>query len=130
LFAKVRESNKTRQSMTSTQKRDFSFAMMLLTIVAAHLLSNLIYFVTDVLSYLNISYSSFWDSMGNFLLTVNSAINFLIYCAFGRKFRHEFKNAFKETFRMRLTRDTSNSSSKGTPHHSISGNWSITVEGT
>lgn len=64
--------------------------MMLVSIVALFLICSLDYLVIDLLTYFNQAYPPFWDQLGNFLLTVNSAGNFIIYCAFGRKFRQEF----------------------------------------
>ncbi|XP_021965474.2 FMRFamide receptor-like [Folsomia candida] len=90
IFKEVRRSNKARRKLTSFQKREISFAMMLVSIVALFLICSLDYLVIDLLTYFNQAYPPFWDQLGNFLLTVNSAGNFIIYCAFGRKFRQEF----------------------------------------
>lgn len=63
---------------------------MLFSVVVVFLVCSVDYLVLDILSYLQIPYNEFWDSLGNFLLSLNSALNFIIYCAFGKKFRREF----------------------------------------
>ncbi len=70
---------------------------MLFSVVIVFLLCSVDYLVLDILSYLKISYDSFWDNLGNFLLSLNSAVNFIIYCAFGKKFRNEFFVFLNET---------------------------------
>lgn len=63
---------------------------MLFSVVIVFLVCSVDYLVLDILTYIKISYDSFWDSLGNVLLSVNSAVNFIIYCVCGRKFRKEF----------------------------------------
>jgi hypothetical protein len=69
---------------------------MLVSIVALFLICSTDYLVIDLLTYFNKPYPPFWDQLGNFLLTVNSAGNFIIYCAFGRKFRQELKSMMNQ----------------------------------
>lgn len=75
--------------LTSTQRRDTSFSVMLIGVVLVFLLCNVDYLVLDILEYSGVEYSIFWNELGNFLLTINSAVNFLIYCVCGWKFRQE-----------------------------------------
>jgi hypothetical protein len=77
--------------MSSIQRRDASFATMLVGVVVVFLLCSLDYLVLDLMDYFGAAYSLFWVNLGNFLLTVNSAVNFLIYCVCGQKFREELR---------------------------------------
>ena len=37
----------------------------------------------------------YFSTMSELLLVINSSVNFLIYCAFGRRFRHIMKETFR-----------------------------------
>lgn len=108
--------------MTSQQKRETSFAIMLFSVVIVFLFCSVDYLILDVLTYIGISYHSLWDNLGNILLSLNSAVNFVIYCVFGRKFRKEFFLFIKEITRGKLFRNTvPSSASRGLSSAVMSG---------
>jgi len=111
--------------MTSQQKRDASFALMLFSVVIVFLVCSVDYLVLDILSYLKIPYDSFWDKLGNFLLSLNSAVNFIIYCAFGKKFRKEFFLFLNEISGGRWYPDEVASTSKVYTNSAVSGRFIV-----
>ncbi|CAL8089498.1 unnamed protein product [Orchesella dallaii] len=127
IFTAIKRSSKARQKMTSQQKRDASFALMLFSVVIVFLVCSVDYLILDILSYLRIPYDSFWDKLGNFLLSLNSAANFIIYCAFGKKFRKEFFLFLNEISGGRWYADEVASTSKIYTNSAVSGTDNTTV---
>ncbi|ODM99157.1 FMRFamide receptor [Orchesella cincta] len=97
IFIGIRKLVKNGAVLTSTQKRDTSFAIMLIGVVLVFLICNVDYLILDILDYSGVAFSEFWNHLGNFLLTLNSAVNFLIYCVCGWKFRQELCKLMRAT---------------------------------
>ncbi|CAL8089495.1 unnamed protein product [Orchesella dallaii] len=97
IFLGIRKLVKNGAVLTSTQKRDTSFSIMLIGVVLVFLICNVDYLVLDILDYAGVAFSEFWNYLGNFLLTLNSAVNFLIYCVCGWKFRQELIKIMRAT---------------------------------
>ena len=66
---------------------------MLLCVVIVFFLCNILAFVVNVLEMFGIEIA-FLTMINNLLVTVNSSVNFLIYCIFGQKFRKLFFQIF------------------------------------
>lgn len=66
---------------------------MLFCVVIVFFLCNILAFIVNVLEMFGIE--DFYLTMtNNFLVTVNSSVNFIIYCIFGQKFRSLFLQIF------------------------------------
>ena len=73
--------------MSKLQKRELGLATMLLFVVGVFLLCNVLPLVNNILE-------SFYDhsvdvlvQLSNFLVILNSSVNFVIYCSCGERFR-------------------------------------------
>lgn len=62
---------------------------MLLVVVVVFFFCNVLAFIVNVLELFHIAINEL-TVLNNFLVTVNSSVNFIIYCIFGQKFRHSF----------------------------------------
>lgn len=98
LFHQIRKLSRDSSALTSIQRRDQSFAVMLVGVVVVFLVCNVDYLVLDILEYTGVEHPEFWSHLGNFLLTLNSAVNFIIYCACGWKFREELWSLILDIF--------------------------------
>merc|ERR1719192_1127136 len=67
--------------------------MMLLCVVLVFFLCNILALVVNVLEHFGRVYH--WlIATNNLLVTLNSSVNFVIYCIFGEKFKRIFTNLF------------------------------------
>ncbi|CAL8143759.1 unnamed protein product [Orchesella dallaii] len=87
IYRQVRKANRERQQLSKLQRREMGLATMLLCVVVVFLLCNVLPLVNNILE-------SFYDTsvdqlvaMSNFLVVVNSSVNFVIYCTCGERFR-------------------------------------------
>lgn len=102
----VKRSRKQQLTMNVRQSRENNVTLMLVSVVVVFMICQVPALVYNIAYSINEeSVHSFgWkvlSSMRNFLVTFNSAINFLLYCAFGQKFRC----IFIRTFCRRIIRD-------------------------
>lgn len=87
IYFQVRKANRERQQLSKLQRREMGLATMLLCVVVVFLLCNVLPLVNNILE-------SFYDTsvdqlvaISNFLVVVNSSVNFVIYCTCGERFR-------------------------------------------
>lgn len=91
-FLQIQRANATRKSLSPTQKNDNSLTRMLFGVVAVFLLCNLSPAFHAVYRYAMGTRDSVLEAefLSTILITLNSSVNFLIYCASGGKFREVF----------------------------------------
>jgi len=92
-LAQVKRANKERARLTRLQQREIGLATMLLVVVVVFLATNILALVTNVLEPLGVKHVRL-NNVSSFLVTLNSSINFVIYCIFGEKFKRIFFRLF------------------------------------
>lgn len=95
----VKRSRKQQITMNVRQSRENNVTLMLVSVVVVFMICQVPALVYNIAYSVNeTSVEAFaWkvlSSIRNFLVTFNSAINFLLYCAFGQKFRVIFIRTF------------------------------------
>ena len=101
LVMAVRRSQKQRKDMNVRQSRENNVTIMLASVVVVFILCQvpaLVYNLAYAIDREYVENESFGygvlSVMRNYLVTFNSAINFLLYCALGQKFRRIFLHTF------------------------------------
>ena len=89
----VREANKERSRLTTSQKREIGLATMLLCVVAVFFIFNIMAMVVSIFEMANILVDEM-TRVSNLLVSANSSVNFIIYCIFGDKFQRLFLRYF------------------------------------
>ena len=83
-----------RRAHLSTQElKEHNLATMLLVVVLVFFICNLLPLVVNILELVGISNDQLIQ-VSNLLVTINSSVNILIYCTFGKKFRTVFMQIF------------------------------------
>ncbi len=96
--------NRTDKSRKTT-KQETDVTMTLLVVVFVFVVCQLGNAVSRLLGVTNTfpvpcsNFYHYWFPIGDFLLVVNSSVNFIIYCLFGREFRRQVKVLLKQKFR-------------------------------
>ncbi|XP_035224039.1 FMRFamide receptor-like [Stegodyphus dumicola] len=132
IWQTVRKANRERQMLSRKQEGEFSLAMMLLCVVIIFLICNILALLVNIIEYFDIFLPSL-VRVSNLLVTINSSVNFVIYCIFGRKFKRTFLILFckypiqRSSFNDSLQGSTwirfrTIKSSSGSLNHSINGN--------
>ncbi|VDI26462.1 Hypothetical predicted protein [Mytilus galloprovincialis] len=98
IFA-VRRSHQQRKDMNVRQSRENNVTIMLVSVVIVFMICQLPALVYNVAFSVNsyVIHMYGWQILStirNFMVTFNSAINFILYCAFGQKFRRTFIRTF------------------------------------
>ncbi|XP_069988013.1 FMRFamide receptor [Penaeus vannamei] len=93
IYREVRAANQERQRLSRLEKKEIGLAVMLLVVVTVFFVCNVLAFIINVLELLDIAIDELTIS-SNLLVTVNSSVNFIIYCIFGQKFRKLFLKMF------------------------------------
>ena len=101
LVMAVRRSQKQRKDMNVRQSRENNVTIMLASVVVVFIMCQvpaLVYNLAYAIDREYVEQRSFGyrvlSVMRNFLVAFNSAINFLLYCALGQKFRRIFLHTF------------------------------------
>lgn len=116
----VKISQKQRRDMNVRQDRENNVTIMLVSVVVVFMICQipaLIYNVAFAINVENVHKIYAWQVLStvrNFMVTFNSAVNFILYCAFGQKFRRTFGKTFCAKC---ITRDAYNS--LGYPHSTM-----------
>ncbi|KAF2352319.1 GPCR rhodopsin-like 7TM, partial [Trinorchestia longiramus] len=87
LFLQVRLANDESQILSRVERKELTLAVMLLVVVVVFFFCNVLAFIVSVLELFKIAINEL-TILNNVLVTVNSSVNFIIYCIFGQKFRH------------------------------------------
>ncbi|KAF6039074.1 GPRNNA1 [Bugula neritina] len=110
LIQAVRKSAKERKSMrneshTAKTSKENNITTMLVSVVAVFIICQLpalLYNVAIGIDRKMVTKSIDWQIVSivrNFMVTLNSAVNFILYCALGQKFRKVFFKTFCKRFR-------------------------------
>lgn len=100
LIVAVRRSQQQRKDMNVRQSRENNVTIMLVFVVMVFIICQvpaLIYNMAYAINMPRVKTSEGWavlSNFRNFLVTLNSAINFILYCALGQKFRRTFVRTF------------------------------------
>ncbi|KAK3858561.1 hypothetical protein Pcinc_035259 [Petrolisthes cinctipes] len=97
IYKRVRQANEERQQLTRLQKKEIGLAVMLLVVVSVFFLCNLLAFIINLLEMMGIEINEL-TLTSNLLVTINSSVNFIIYCIFGQKFRRMVLKMFCGSF--------------------------------
>jgi len=92
IFSKVKRANVQRRMLSSSEQSENQIARMLVMVVLVFILCNAMTLVNIAAKIISGSPTiTGVDSLRNFSVVLNSCINFVIYCAYGEKFREIFK---------------------------------------
>ena len=100
LILAVRRSQQQRKDMNVRQSRENNVTIMLVSVVIVFIICQvpaLVYNLAYAIDQQHIQGSfgyKILSNLRNFLVNVNSAINFILYCALGQKFRRIFVQTF------------------------------------
>ena len=100
LIHAVKKSQKQQKDMNVRQSRENNVTTMLVSVVIVFMMCQVpaaVYNVARAIDADTVENMFGWQILSavrNFLVTFNSAINFLLYCAFGQKFRRVFMRTF------------------------------------
>ncbi|XP_060070679.1 FMRFamide receptor-like [Ylistrum balloti] len=100
LVLAVKQSKKQRIDMNVRQHRENNVTIMLVSVVIVFIICQvpaLVYNVAYAVDMESVQSLFGWKVLStfrNFMVTFNSAINFILYCAFGQKFRRTFMKTF------------------------------------
>ncbi|XP_068245096.1 FMRFamide receptor-like [Palaemon carinicauda] len=97
IYGKVRAANLEIQRLSSLQRNEIGLAIMLLVVVSVFFVCNVLAFVINILEISEIILDELIIT-SNLLVTINSSVNFIIYCTFGQKFRNVFLKTFCSRF--------------------------------
>ena len=100
LILAVRKSQRQRKDMNVKQSRENNVTIMLVSVVIVFIICQVPALVYNIAvatdnTYVQTTFGyQVLSSFRNFLVTLNSAVNFLLYCALGQKFRRIFLHTF------------------------------------
>lgn len=86
IYLQVQVVNRSRVKLTSKEMNEIKLTTMLFCVVIAFLSCNILAVVTNILEAYNI-HNDRLTTVSNFLVTLNSSINFIIYVLLVKKFR-------------------------------------------
>ncbi|XP_022235096.1 FMRFamide receptor-like [Limulus polyphemus] len=86
IWRTVKQANRYRQKLSLRQQKEISLATMLLCVVVVFLICNVTAFIVNILEYFDVYWGSL-ANLSNLLVTLNSSVNFIIYCIYGHKFK-------------------------------------------
>nr|XP_053655706.1 FMRFamide receptor-like [Cherax quadricarinatus] len=101
IYREVRAANHERRQLSRLQQKEIGLAVMLLVVVTVFFVCNVLAFIINILELLNITIDLLTMS-SNLLITINSSVNFIIYCIFSQKFRKLFLKMFCSGFLSRV----------------------------
>jgi len=88
IYMEIRKATAIRNSLSRSQKREIGLAMMLLCVVLVFFLCNILALIVNILEHFGGDIDITWlTQTNNLLVTLNSSVNFVIYCIFGDKFK-------------------------------------------
>ncbi|XP_064114594.1 FMRFamide receptor-like isoform X1 [Macrobrachium nipponense] len=109
IYREVRAANQERKRLSRLERKEIGLAVMLLVVVTVFFLCNVLAFIINVLELSRIVIDELTVA-SNLLVTINSSVNFIIYCIFGQKFRRVFLKMFcSRILPGSLARDRANS---------------------
>ncbi|KAK3098860.1 hypothetical protein FSP39_023800 [Pinctada imbricata] len=100
LILAVKKSQQQRKDMNVRQSRENNVTIMLVSVVIVFMICQvpaLIYNTAWAIDNKIVTTRYEWEVLStvrNFMVTLNSCVNFILYCAFGQKFRRTFVRTF------------------------------------
>ncbi|CAG2109208.1 unnamed protein product [Medioppia subpectinata] len=108
IYLSVQMASNNRSELTRARQRELNLASMLTLLVAIFIACNAPAFVINCLELIKPDYLALPTMFSNVLVCLNSTINFLIYCIFGKKFREKLKEVFKCRTRKKIRKSSAN----------------------
>jgi hypothetical protein len=93
IYLEVRRANSERARLTRQQQKEIGLATMLMVVVFVFFVCNILALVVNILEVFDINVMEL-NNTSNLLVTLNSSVNFIIYCIFGDKFKRIFLRLF------------------------------------
>ncbi|KAG0710790.1 FMRFamide receptor [Chionoecetes opilio] len=104
IYREVRAANHERRQLSRLQKKEIGLAVMLLVVVSVFFVCNVLAFIINILELMAIVIDEL-TMTSNLLVTINSSVNFIIYCIFGQKFRKLLLQMFCSSLLPRVARN-------------------------
>ena len=96
IYREVKRANKERARLTRLQQKEIGLATILMVVVLVFFVCNVCALVSNILEVMDINCTRL-NNVSNLLVTLNSSVNFIIYCIFGDKFKRIFFRLFCPT---------------------------------
>ncbi|XP_068219861.1 FMRFamide receptor-like isoform X2 [Palaemon carinicauda] len=93
-YYEVRAANQNIERLSRPQRKEIKLALMLLAVVTVFFLCNILPCVLNILEIASIAIHKLRE-ISNLLVTINSSVNFVIYCTFSQRFRKDFLELFR-----------------------------------
>ena len=93
-WLEMRRAIARRAQLSTQEQKEHNLATMLLVVVLVFFVCNLLPLVVNILELTRTPFIQPLANVSNFLVTINSSVNILIYCIFGKKFRTVFLKIF------------------------------------
>ncbi|XP_022256354.1 FMRFamide receptor-like [Limulus polyphemus] len=93
IWQTVQRANRNRRRLTRQQENEINLAMMLFCIVGIFFVCNILALIVNIMEYFGEVIHSM-VAVSNLLVTINSSVNFIIYCIYGQKFKTMFLRMF------------------------------------
>ncbi|XP_068219857.1 FMRFamide receptor-like isoform X1 [Palaemon carinicauda] len=94
IYLEVRAANQNIERLSRPQRKEIKLALMLLAVVTVFFLCNILPCVLNILEIASIAIHKLRE-ISNLLVTINSSVNFVIYCTFSQRFRKDFLELFR-----------------------------------
>ena len=94
IYRQVRIANSERSRMSRQEQKEIGLATMLMVVVIVFFLCNVLALVVNILELLFQYQMIKMININNLLVTLNSSVNFIIYCIFNDKFKRIFCKLF------------------------------------
>ena len=94
IYRQVRIANSERSRMSRQEQKEIGLATMLMVVVIVFFLCNVLALVVNILEHLFHKQFPQMININNLLITLNSSVNFIIYCIFNDKFKRIFCKLF------------------------------------
>jgi hypothetical protein len=98
IYRQVKIVNRMRIKLTTKEMQDIKLTTMLFCVVIVFMSCNFLPVLTNILETFYQIHSDRLTKLSNFLVTVNSSVNFLIYVVLVKKFRRIFIKQLKSFF--------------------------------
>ncbi|XP_053211183.1 uncharacterized protein LOC128394837 [Panonychus citri] len=94
IYKAIRRASRNRATLTNQEETELNIASMLVLLVSIFIACNAPAFVVNCMEFFNAPGYELAVIFSNLLVCLNSSINFVIYCIFGKKFRKKLGQVF------------------------------------
>jgi len=91
----IKQAYKEMKTLSICQVETLRTTKILLSILLVYMICNILQYFSVVVSYFGINMCIEFRVIGDSAITVNSAVNYLIYCTFGNGIRESFRKMFR-----------------------------------